>query len=121
DELSLSLLDASQQIVMVLTQDVPAVRSARRCLELFRQLGYLDSKIKLVVNRYQRGSEITADVIAEAVAPPAAHRLGSASASPRGAINRGVMLQESAGRSPLTRDIEALPAVLDGQSDGSEP
>ena len=54
DELSLAVLDASQQSCMVLTQDVPAVRNAKRCLELFRRLGYDERKIKLVLNRYQR-------------------------------------------------------------------
>jgi pilus assembly protein CpaE len=115
DELSLSILDACQQIVMVLTQDVPAVRSTKRCLELFRQLGYPDRKIKLVVNRYQRNSDITSSVIADAVGLPVTHVLGNDFASASGAINRGIMLQEAAPRSALTRDIEALAAVLDGQ------
>jgi pilus assembly protein CpaE len=120
DELSLGILDASQQIVMVLTQDVPAVRSTKRCLELFRQLGYADGKIKLLVNRYQRNSDITSDVIADAVGLPVAHVLGNDFASASGAINRGVMLQEAAPRSALTRDIEALAGVVAGQ-ESQEP
>jgi pilus assembly protein CpaE len=120
DELSLGVLDVSQQIVMVLTQDVPAVRSTKRCLELFRQLGYPDARIKLVVNRYQRNSEITSAVIAEAVGLPVTHLLGNDFASASGAINRGVMLQESAPKSALTRDIEVLAGVLAGQ-DSPEP
>jgi pilus assembly protein CpaE len=115
DELSLSILDACQQIVMVLTQDVPAVRSTKRCLDLFRQLGYPDRRIKLVVNRYQRNSDITSAVIADAVGLPVTHLLGNDFASASGAINRGIMLQEAAPRSALTRDIEALAGVLDGQ------
>jgi len=121
DELSLSVLDASQQIVMVLTQDVPAVRSTKRCLELFRQLGYANNKIKLVVNRYQRGSEITAAVIEDAVGLPVAHTLGNDFASASGAINRGVMLHEAAPRSPLTRDLEALAGVVAGRNENAEP
>lgn len=117
DELSLSVLDASQQIVMVLTQDVPAVRSTKRCLELFRQLGYPNSKIKLVVNRYQRGSEITASVIEDAVGLTVAHTLGNDFASASGAINRGVMLHEAAPRSSLTRDLEALASVVAGRNE----
>jgi pilus assembly protein CpaE len=115
DELSLSVLDASQQIIMVLTQDVPAVRSARRCLQLFRQLGYPDAKVKLVVNRHQRGSDITSEVIAETVGLPVTHTLSNDFGSAIAAINRGVMLQELAPRSPLTRDLDELPAALTGQ------
>jgi pilus assembly protein CpaE len=121
DELSLQVLDACQQIVMVLTQDVPSVRSTRRCLELFRQLGYADRQIKLVVNRYQRGSEITAEVISEAVGLPVAHTLANDFASASAAINRGVVLHEAAPRSPLTRDLESLAALVAGRQDSGEP
>ena len=114
DELSLSVLDASQQIVMVLTQDVPAVRSTKRCLELFRRLGYDDRKIRLVLNRYQRGSKITPEVIAEAVGMRVQHNVSNDFASAIDSINRGLMLQDVAPRSPLARDIESLAPVLVG-------
>jgi len=91
------------------------VRSTKRCLELFRQLGYPDVKLKLVVNRYQRNSDITAAVIADAVGLPVAHVLANDFASASGAINKGVMLHEEAPKSSLTRDIEALAGVLAGQ------
>ena len=120
DELSLQVLDACQQIVMVLTQDVPSVRSTRRCLELFRQLGYADRQIKLVVNRYQRGSEITAEVISEAVGLPVAHTLANDFASASAAINRGLVLHEAAPRSPLTRDLESLAALVAGRQDSAD-
>jgi pilus assembly protein CpaE len=116
DELSLAVLDASQQIVMVLTQDVPAVRSTKRCIELFRRLGYDGSKIKLVLNRHQRQSKITSEVITEAVGLPVTHTLSNDFASAIESINRGLMLNEVAPRSPLTRDIEALAPILSGTS-----
>jgi pilus assembly protein CpaE len=119
DELSLSILDASQQIVLVLTQDVPAVRSTRRCVDLFRQLGY-DGKIKLVVNRHQASSKITPDVIAAAVGLHVAHTVSNDFATAIDAINRGLMLHDVAARSPLTRDIEALPAALSGQREAAD-
>jgi pilus assembly protein CpaE len=120
DEMSLAILDASQQIVMVLTQDVPAVRSTKRCLELFRRLGYDERKVKLVVNRYQRQSKISSEVIAEAVGLPVTHTLSNDFASAIESINRGLMLADLAPRSPLTRDIEALAPVLGGMTNGHE-
>jgi pilus assembly protein CpaE len=121
DELSLAVLDASQHIVMVLTQDVPSVRSTKRCLELFRRLGYDDRKVKLVVNRFHRNSKITSDVIAEAVGLPVAHTLSNDFASAIEAINRGLMLESLAPRSALTRDIEALaPLFIATEGGGGE-
>jgi pilus assembly protein CpaE len=120
DERSLAVLDASQLIVMVLTQDVPSVRSTKRCLELFRRLGYDDRKVKLVLNRYQRSSKITQAVIAEAVGMPVAHTVSNDFSSAIESINRGMVLQDLAPRSPLTRDIDALAPLLSGQQGGAE-
>ena len=114
DELSLAVLDASQHIVMVLTQDVPSVRSTKRCIDLFRRLGYDDRKVKLVVNRYHRNSKITTDVIAEAVGLEVAHTLSNDFPTAIEAINRGLMLESFAPRSPLNRDIEALAPLFTG-------
>jgi pilus assembly protein CpaE len=117
DELSLAVLDASQHIVMVLTQDVPSVRSAKRCIELFHRLGYDDRKIKLVVNRFHRNSKISAEVISEAIGLPVAHTLSNDFQSAIDAINRGQMLESIAPRSALTRDIEALAPLFTGAED----
>jgi pilus assembly protein CpaE len=115
DELSLGVLDASQQIVMVLTQDVPSVRSTKRCLDLFRRLGYDERKLRLVLNRYQRNNKITRQVITEAVGLPVAHTVSNDFASAIESINRGLMLLDVAPRSALTRDIEALAPALAGE------
>jgi pilus assembly protein CpaE len=121
DERALAVLDVSQHIVLVLTQDVPAVRSGKRCLELFRRLGYDDRKIKVVVNRYQRQSKISSEVVSEALGLPVSHTLSNDFASAIESINRGVMLQELSPRSPLTRDLEALaPLFLGNESTGPE-
>ena len=119
DELSLAVLDASQHIVMLLTQDVPSVRSTKRCLDLFRRLGYDDRKIKLVVNRFHRNSKITGEVISEAVGLPVAFTLANDFASAIEAINRGLMLDNVAPRSTLTRDIEALVPLFTGADSGA--
>jgi pilus assembly protein CpaE len=120
DELSLAVLDASQQIVMVLTQDVPSVRSTKRCLELFRRLGYDERKIRLVLNRYQRNNKITPQVITEALGLPVAHTVSNDFATAIDSINRGLMLQDVAPRSALTRDIEALAPQLAGEINQDE-
>jgi pilus assembly protein CpaE len=115
DELSLSVLDASQKLLMVLTQDVPAVRNTKRCLDLFRRLGYGDAKVQLILNRYQRDSKITPEVIAETVGLPVVHTLSNDFAAAIESINRGLLLYDVAPRSKLTKDIELLAPLLAGQ------
>jgi pilus assembly protein CpaE len=109
------VLDASQKLLMVLTQDVPAVRNTKRCLDLFRRLGYGDAKVQLILNRYQRDSKITPEVIADTVGLPVAHTLSNDFAAAIESINRGLLLYDIAPRSKLTKDIELLAPLLSGQ------
>jgi pilus assembly protein CpaE len=112
DEMSLAALDASQKILMVLTQDVPAVRNAKRCLDLFRRIGYNQDKASIIVNRYHKDSEITSQVIQEMIGVRVAHTLANDFPAAIGSINRGVPLQSLAPRSKLTKDIEDLVPLL---------
>ena len=116
DEMSLAALDASQVLLMVLTQDVPAVRNAQRCLELFGRLGYDQHKVKLILNRYQKASKITLEVVADTLKAPVAHTITNDFVSIIDAINRGVLLVEAAPRARLTQDISDLVSVVSGES-----
>jgi pilus assembly protein CpaE len=116
DEMALAALDASQVLLMVLTQDVPAVRNAQRCLELFGRLGYDQQKVKLILNRYQKASKITLDVIADTLKLKVAHTIANDFISIIDAINRGVLLVEAAPRAKLTQDISDLAPIVSGEN-----
>ena len=49
---SLAQSPPSDRVVVVITQDVPSVRNAQRCLELFRELGYPERQVHLILNRF---------------------------------------------------------------------
>jgi len=114
DDISLAALDASQHVLMVLTQDVPAVRNGVRCLETFKRLNYDESKVRLVLNRHQKGSRITMDVVRDTLHMPVAHALSNDFASVIDAINRGLLLKDAAPRARLTHDIQGLLPLLAG-------
>ena len=115
DEISLAALDASQFLLMVMTQDVPAVRNGQRCLDLFTRLGYDETKIKLVLNRFQKSSKITPEVIAETLKLQVAHTISNDFVSVIDAINRGMLLSDVAPRARLTQDIDELVPLLSGE------
>jgi pilus assembly protein CpaE len=114
DEISLAALDGSQHVLMVLTQDVPAVRNGQRCLELFGRLGYDQTKVKLILNRYQKSSKITLDVVAETLRVPVSHAIANDFVSVIDAINRGLLLRDAAPRARLTQDIQSLTMLVAG-------
>jgi pilus assembly protein CpaE len=113
-DVSLAALDLADRILLVVTQDVPAVRAAQRRMELLRQLGYEPKRIALVVNRFHKGSPITKEVIEDTVGLPVRAVVGNDYKALSRAINRGVLLWEEAPRSPVARDVEALAALVCG-------
>lgn len=58
DSVTLSALDQADEIMLVLTIDIPGIRSAQRALALFDRLGYSQQKVRVVVNRWSKGIEI---------------------------------------------------------------
>jgi pilus assembly protein CpaE len=121
DEISLAALDGSQHVLMVLTQDVPAVRNGQRCLELFGRLGYDQTKVKLILNRYQKSSKITLDVVAETLRVPVSHAIANDFVSVIDAINRGLLLRDAAPRARLTQDIQSLTNLIAGSRRDQAP
>ena len=119
DELSLAALDGSQHVFLVLTQDVPAVRNGQRCLELFGRLQYDQNRIKLLLNRYQKASKITTEVVSETLGHPLTHTIANDFILLIDAINRGVLLTDAAPRAKITQDIEALIAASDAREDAA--
>jgi pilus assembly protein CpaE len=54
DAITLAALDQADTIVLVLTLDIPAIRSAQRSLEIFDRLGYPRQKVRVIVNRWSK-------------------------------------------------------------------
>lgn len=111
DDVSVAAVDASDQIVLLVSQEVPAVRDAKRCVGLFKRLGS-EGKLKLVVNRYQKVNEINLGVISETVGLPVAATIANDYPAVIRAVNKGVLLRDDASRGPVARDIDELVKVV---------
>ncbi len=118
-ELPLAVLDASHQILLVVTQEIPAIRNARRCTDLFRRLGYGEDRVRLVVNRHQKKARIPDDLLAETAGLRIAARVGNDYGAVDRSIHAGALLADEAGRSPLAHDLESLADLVSGA--GPEP
>jgi pilus assembly protein CpaE len=107
-ELSLAALDASQRILLVVTQEIPSIRNARRCSDLFHRLGYGQERVRLVVNRHHKKARIGDDLLAETAGLPIAARIGNDYPAVDRSIHAGALLTDDSGRSQLARDIGGL-------------
>jgi pilus assembly protein CpaE len=111
-DLPLAALDLSDRILLVVTQEVPAVRSAQRCAEILRKLGLEGPRVSLVVNRYQRSSPITREVIEETVGLKVGSFVSNDFQSLTRAINQGLLLWNDAPRTAVARDIAAMATAM---------
>jgi pilus assembly protein CpaE len=111
-DVALAALDLADRILLLTTQEVPAVRSAQRCADVFRRLGYDRKEMLLLVNRYQRGSTITRQVIEETVGVPVAATIGNDFQALSRTVNAGALVWDEAPRSVVARDVESLGARI---------
>ncbi len=58
DPVTLAALDLADDILLLLTLDIPGIRSTKRALKVFEHLGYPRQKIRVVVNRWSKNVDI---------------------------------------------------------------
>lgn len=63
DSISLKILDSSDWILFTTIVNIPAIRNAQRCLNLFRSRKYPKDKVKIIINRYMDNDEINLEDI----------------------------------------------------------
>jgi pilus assembly protein CpaE len=107
---------AADEIVLLLTLDIPAIRGAKRALELFTRLGYDRARIKLVANRYEKTPAFDLKQVERALASKIYATLANDYAAAIASINLGApLLQAKArARAGLAQDFLALAGSLSG-------
>jgi pilus assembly protein CpaE len=119
DERALAVLDAADRVLLLVTQEVAAVRNAQRCLEVFGKLGYAQDKVQVVLNRYQKGAAIAPAIVEETLRVPIGATVANDFAAVSRAVGKGAVLVEDAPRAQVTRDVHAL-APLAGLGSAEE-
>jgi pilus assembly protein CpaE len=111
---AVTAMDAADVIVLVITQDIPALRSARRVLSLFKRLGYQGSKVRLVVNRLQRKSFLTIEEIEDRLDHGVFMSVPNDFKFVSGLIESGILAREMNLKHPVTRAFDTLACRLLG-------
>jgi pilus assembly protein CpaE len=115
DELSLVALDLADRILLTFSQDIPALKNANRCLAIFRQLGYDNEKVKLVLNRYHKRGDLDLDSVADALGMAVEGTVSNDFPTAIKAVNEGSLLVDIAPRARITKDIRALMPMVRGE------
>lgn len=114
DSVTISALDHADQILLVLTLEIHAIRSTRRALEIFDRLGYPRKKVRLVVNRWSKNIELDQKQVEDFLGERVIAFIQSDYKAAVNSINLGQPMVESAPGSPVTTDLLNLAGKLFG-------
>ncbi|HEX8097533.1 MAG TPA: AAA family ATPase [Pyrinomonadaceae bacterium] len=116
DAITLAALDQADDIVLVVTLDIPAIRSAQRALEIFDRLGYPRSKVRVVVNRWSKQIDLDLRQVEKYLQEKVVGFISSDYQSAVGSINLGQPLVLSETNSKIASEIKSISRKLLGES-----
>ena len=94
DANSLKILDKSDIILFTTIVNIPAIRNAQRCLNLFRSRNYPKERVKIVLNRYMESDEIKLEDIETTLGEKIYWKLPNNYFSIMESINKGIPVNE---------------------------
>ncbi len=114
DAITLAALDQSDEIVLVLTLDIPAIRSTQRALQIFDRLGYPRHKVRIVVNRWSKQIELDIKTVERFLGERVVGYVQSDYNTAVNSINLGQPLVESEPSSRIANEIRQIAAAVTG-------
>ena len=112
DSITLAALDQSDEIVLVVTLDIPAIRSTQRALEIFDRLGYPRKKVRIVVNRWSKQIDLDLRQVEKFLGEPVVGFVPSDYQTAVSSINLGTPLVQSDPSSKIALEVRRIAQTL---------
>ena len=107
-DLTLSTIDVSDIIVLITTQDIPAIKNSRLFLDLLHNLGVQRDRIMFIMNRFDKKVNITPERVADNLKQEVILVIPADEATAVKAVNRGVPFVLDNKSQPIARGVFAL-------------
>ena len=108
DAVTLQALDLSTRIFPIVQLSLPQVRDAKRLRGLFRSLEYPPQKIHWLVNRYQKGSDITLDSLEQTLGTKGMTTIPNHFSGVSASVNQGVPIDRLSRNNPVAKALLEL-------------
>lgn len=108
DALSLQALDMATCIFPIVQLSLPQVRDARRLRDLFRSLDYPAQRIHWLVNRFEKGGDITLESLELTLGTKGVKTIPNHFSSVSASVNQGVPIDKLSRNSPVARALSDL-------------
>ena len=116
DAITLAALDQADDIVLVMTLDIPAIRSAQRTLEIFDRLGYPRSKVRVIVNRWSKQIDLDLQQVERYLGERVLGFVTSNYQTAVNSINLGQPLVQADPSSKMAIEIRSIAAAVMGNA-----
>lgn len=114
DELILSLIEKSDDIMMLVDMDLPSVKNAKLALETLRLLKFSTNNVKLVMNRSNSKAKLDNKEIEAALRMPISAAVPS-DASVAASVNEGRPVVEADPKSRVAKGFESVAELIAGK------
>ena len=114
DPVTVAALDLSDDILVVLTLDIPGIRGAKRALKVFDRLDYHRDKVHVVVNRWSKNIDVQLQKVEAHLGEQLIGFVPNDYRKVMDSINLGRPLVQSDPSSKLTLEIKRIAAFVSG-------
>lgn len=115
DPITVAALNLSEMIFLVTQLDLPALRNAKRFVDIFLSLGYDQSKTELIINRYEKRSDVSLEEAEEVLEQKAFWLVPNDYTSVMSSINQGKSVILMAHNSKVTKSLKDLALTIQGK------
>ena len=119
DTLAIKALDRAYRIFPVLQAGLPGLRHANKLLAVFKSLGYPQDKIELIINRFEKGSEISLDDIQRSLGTANLRTVPNSYKEVNASINHGDALAEVTRTNAVTKNLAEFALSLNPKQEES--
>jgi pilus assembly protein CpaE len=114
DPATVAALDLADDIVVVLTLDIPGIRSTNRAIKVFNRLGYARTKVHVVVNRWSKNIDVQLEKVEAHLDEQMIGLVPNDYRKVMESINLGQPLMESDPSSKITVEIKRIATLVSG-------
>jgi pilus assembly protein CpaE len=112
DAHAIKALDHADMIFPVLQTTMPYVRDGKRLLDVFRSLDYPQTKVQLVVNRYQKGGDIALSDLEHSLGNKVMRIIPNHYEATAASVNQGMPIARLARNSPVSKALQEWSEAL---------
>jgi pilus assembly protein CpaE len=121
DPITIAALDLADDILLLMTLDIPGIRSTKRALKVFERLSYPRGKVHVVVNRWSKSIDVELHKVEAHLDEQLIGFVPNDYRKVMESINLGRPLVQTDPSSKLTLEIKRIAALVSGSNHKASP